>query len=155
MFPKLQFRGTHLYFYFYHLSRNVLPRVTIGFVSLQQGPWLVWYLMRDCSILLLIYWIIYLAEVAAHSSQCSDPHVSAKTENGNLPRHAKSSTFNSIHGLLLQLCSLVDNIFGGRSDSNKEDQILGHLIEVLSKSYWLGCRKLCRCPIVSTPRSKH
>ncbi|KAM0889515.1 hypothetical protein ACQ4PT_027645 [Festuca glaucescens] len=89
-------------------------------------------------------------EMAAHSSQCSDPPVSANMGNGNLHWPAKSSSFNSIHGLLLQLCSLLDNNFRGLMDSNKKDQILGHLIEVLSKCSWLGCRKLCRCPIVST-----
>ena len=89
-------------------------------------------------------------EVAAHSPQCSDPPVSANMGNGNLPRPAKSSSFNSIHGLLLKLRSLLDNNFRGLMDSNKKDQILGHLIEVLSKCSWLGCRKLCRCPVVST-----
>lgn len=89
-------------------------------------------------------------EVAAHSSQCSVPPVSANMGNGNLPRPVKSSSFNSIHGLLLQLCSLLDNNFRGLTDSNKKDQILGHLIEVLSKCSWLGCHKLCRCPAVST-----
>jgi hypothetical protein len=44
-------------------------------------------------------------EVAAHSSQCSDPPVSANMENGK-PWPAKFS-FNSIHGLLLQLCYLI------------------------------------------------
>lgn len=89
-------------------------------------------------------------EEAAHSAQCSDPPVSANMGNGNLPLPAKSFSFNSIHGLLLQLSSLLDNNLRGLTDSIKKDQILGQLIEVLSKCYWLGCTKLCTCPVVST-----
>ncbi|KAI4995441.1 hypothetical protein ZWY2020_035344 [Hordeum vulgare] len=64
--------------------------------------------------------------------------------------NSRSFSFNSIHGLLLQLFSLLDSNFRGLTDSNKKDQILGQLIEVLSKCSWLGCHKLCACPVVST-----
>ncbi|VAI25006.1 unnamed protein product [Triticum turgidum subsp. durum] len=64
--------------------------------------------------------------------------------------NSQSFSFNTIHGLLLQLFSLLDSNFRGLTDSNKKDQILGQLIEVLSKCSWLGCHKLCACPVVST-----
>ncbi|KAL6658954.1 hypothetical protein ACP70R_002994 [Stipagrostis hirtigluma subsp. patula] len=83
-------------------------------------------------------------EVMVHSVQCSDPPLSSSRGNG------KSFSFNSIHGLLLQLSSLLDNNFRGLTDSSKKDQIIGQLIEVLSRCSWLGCTKLCSCPIVST-----
>ncbi|KAL5229591.1 hypothetical protein ABZP36_028367 [Zizania latifolia] len=89
-------------------------------------------------------------EVAAHSALCSDPLVSANTGNGNLTLPVKSFSFNSVHGLLLQLSSLLDNNFRALTDSTKKDQILSQLIEVLSKCSWLGCTKLCPCPVVST-----
>ncbi|CAM0911141.1 unnamed protein product [Alopecurus aequalis] len=122
--------------------RVLASRALIGLVSNERLQGVVTDILDDlpCGSL----------ELAAHSPQCSDPPVSANMGNGNLPRPTKSSSFNSIHGLLLQLCSLLDNNFRGLTDSNKKDQILGHLIEVLSKCSWLGCRKLCRCPVVST-----
>ncbi|KAL5221398.1 hypothetical protein ABZP36_026111 [Zizania latifolia] len=49
-----------------------------------------------------------------------------------------------------QLSSLLDNYFRGLTDRTKKDHILSQLIEVLSKCSWLGCTKLCTCPVVST-----
>lgn len=89
-------------------------------------------------------------EVVPHSVQFSDPPISANMENGNLLRFSKSFSFNAIHGLLLQLSSLLDNNFRGMTDSSKKDQIIGQLIEVLSRCSWLGSTKLCSCPVVST-----
>ncbi|KAG8044278.1 hypothetical protein GUJ93_ZPchr0130g6516 [Zizania palustris] len=89
-------------------------------------------------------------EVAAHHALCSDPLLSANTENGNLTLPVKSSSFNSVHGLLLQLSSLLDKNFRALTDSTKKYQILSQLVEVLSKCSWLGCTKLCACPVVST-----
>uniref|UniRef100_A0A0D3GWS0 Uncharacterized protein n=1 Tax=Oryza barthii TaxID=65489 RepID=A0A0D3GWS0_9ORYZ len=85
-------------------------------------------------------------EVTAHRALC----LSADMGNGNLTLPAKSFSFNSIHGLLLQLSSLLDNNFRALTDSTKKDQILSQLIEVLSKCSWLGSVKLCACPVVST-----
>ncbi|WVZ94889.1 hypothetical protein U9M48_040721 [Paspalum notatum var. saurae] len=87
-------------------------------------------------------------ETMAHSFQRSDSLVSANMGNGNvlLP----SMSFNSVHGLLLQLAALLDNNFRVLTDSSKKDQIIGLLLEVLSRCSWLGCTKLCSCPVVST-----
>ncbi|PUZ50289.1 hypothetical protein GQ55_6G047200 [Panicum hallii var. hallii] len=89
-------------------------------------------------------------EVVSHNVQFSDPPISVNMENGNLLRASRSFSFNSIHGLLLQLSSLLDNNFRGLTDSCKKDQIIGHLIDVLSRCSWLGSTKLCSCPVVST-----
>ncbi|OEL24882.1 Thyroid adenoma-associated protein-like protein [Dichanthelium oligosanthes] len=48
------------------------------------------------------------------------------------------------------LSSLLDSNFRGLTDSSKKDQIIGQLIEVLSRCSWLGSTKLCSCPVVST-----
>uniref|UniRef100_A0A0E0LRQ5 Uncharacterized protein n=1 Tax=Oryza punctata TaxID=4537 RepID=A0A0E0LRQ5_ORYPU len=85
-------------------------------------------------------------EVVAHRALC----LSADMGNGNSTLPAKSFSFNSIHGLLLQLSSLLDNNFRALTDSTKKDQILSQLIEVLSKCSWLGSVKICACPVVST-----
>ncbi|KAK3121115.1 hypothetical protein QOZ80_8BG0646320 [Eleusine coracana subsp. coracana] len=90
------------------------------------------------------------AEVMAHSVQFSGPPISANMGNGNVNMHCKPFSFNSIHGLLLQLSSLLDNNFRCLTDNIKKDQILGQLIEGLSRCSWLGSIKLCMCPVVST-----
>ncbi|XP_066350962.1 uncharacterized protein [Miscanthus floridulus] len=84
----------------------------------------------------------------AHSVQRTDPAVSANMGNGNVLLLSKS--FNSIHGLLLQLASLLDYNFRGLTGGSMKDQILGLLLEVLSRCSWLGCMKLCSCPVVIT-----
>ena len=89
-------------------------------------------------------------EVVSHRVQFSDPPILANMQNGNLHRASRSFSFNSIHGLLLQLSSLLDNNFRGLTDSCKKDQIIGQLIDVLSRCSWLGSTKLCSCPVVST-----
>ncbi|KQJ95224.1 thyroid adenoma-associated protein homolog [Brachypodium distachyon] len=119
--------------------RILASRALIGLVSNERLHHVVSHILADLP-----------SRREAHSSQGSVSPVSANVENRNSPRPAKSSSFNSTHGLLLQLCSLLDSNFRGLTDSNKKDQILGQLIEVLSKCYWLGCRKLCTCPVVST-----
>ncbi|OQU79970.1 thyroid adenoma-associated protein homolog [Sorghum bicolor] len=82
-----------------------------------------------------------------HSVQHSDAAVSANMGNGNV---LLSKSFNSIHGLLLQLASLLDNNFRCLTDGSTKDQIIGLLLEVLSRCSWLGCTKLCSCPVVIT-----
>ncbi|TVU42986.1 hypothetical protein EJB05_09415 [Eragrostis curvula] len=89
-------------------------------------------------------------EVVVNNVQCSDPPMSANMGNENVNLHPKPFSFNTIHGLLLQLSSLLDNNFRCLTDSSKKDQILGQLIEVLSRCSWLGSTKLCSCPVVST-----
>ncbi|AQK41237.1 thyroid adenoma-associated protein homolog [Zea mays] len=84
----------------------------------------------------------------AHSVQHTDPAISANMGKANVLLLSKS--FNSIHGLLLQLASLLDNNFRGLTDGSMKDQIIGLLLEVLSRCSWLGCTKLCSCPIVIT-----
>ncbi|XP_038700975.1 thyroid adenoma-associated protein homolog isoform X2 [Tripterygium wilfordii] len=67
------------------------------------------------------------------------------------PRIGTSHTsFNLVHGLLLQLCSLLDVNCRNLADSVKRDQILGDLIQVLGSCSWIARPRLCPCPILNT-----
>lgn len=55
--------------------------------------------------------------------------------------------FNSIHGLLLQLYSLLDSNCQSLSDLLKKDQIVSDVTQVLSTCSWLGNGT---CPLVSS-----
>ncbi|OAY85901.1 thyroid adenoma-associated protein homolog [Ananas comosus] len=59
-------------------------------------------------------------------------------------------SFNSIHGLLLQLSSLLDGNLRNLTDVIKKDQILGELIHVLSDCLWLGSTTSCPCPTLNS-----
>ncbi|GAV72332.1 DUF2428 domain-containing protein [Cephalotus follicularis] len=59
------------------------------------------------------------------------------------------ASFNLIHGMLLQLCSLLDSNCRNLADFSKKDQILGDLIQVLSVCSWIASPKLCPCPILN------
>ncbi|KAL3844653.1 hypothetical protein ACJIZ3_002056 [Penstemon smallii] len=60
-----------------------------------------------------------------------------------------SFTFNSIHGMLLQLNSLVDNNCRDLADSSKKDTILHELIQTLRPRSWIGRPVRCPCPILN------
>lgn len=59
-------------------------------------------------------------------------------------------TFNSIHGMLLQLSTLLDNNCRYLADSSKMDKILKDLIEILSMRSWIGKPQLCPCPTLNS-----
>ncbi|KAG5527505.1 hypothetical protein RHGRI_028415 [Rhododendron griersonianum] len=58
--------------------------------------------------------------------------------------------FNSIHGTLLQLDSLLEANCRNPADFAKRDQIIGDLIQVLAPRSWIGKPKLCPCPTISS-----
>lgn len=72
---------------------------------------------------------------------------------GGLPHStnqmANRVSFNSIHGILLQLIALVDTNCRNLIDGSKKDQILGDLIQVLTKCSWIGNIRSCHCPTLS------
>ncbi|CAL9185026.1 uncharacterized protein LOC135607932 [Musa acuminata AAA Group] len=75
---------------------------------------------------------------------------SAKMCNGLGSVANRAASFNSIHGLLLQLFSLLDNNCRDLTDVSKKEQILGELFQVLSKCYWIGSTQSCPCPILNS-----
>ncbi|KAI8533921.1 hypothetical protein RHMOL_Rhmol10G0048200 [Rhododendron molle] len=58
-------------------------------------------------------------------------------------------SFNSIHGTLLQLNSLLETNCRNLADFAKRDQIIGDLIQVLVPRSWIGKPKLCPCPTIN------
>ncbi|KAF5196748.1 Thyroid adenoma-associated protein-like protein [Thalictrum thalictroides] len=82
------------------------------------------------------------------------PHTSTETTNHPSPCPSERSTkkytsFNSIHGMLLQLCSLLDHNCRNLADVSKKDQILGDLIQVLKTCLWICSPKLCPCSVLN------
>ncbi|EPS68931.1 hypothetical protein M569_05834 [Genlisea aurea] len=59
-------------------------------------------------------------------------------------------SFNLIHGILLQLNSLVDTNCRSMTDSSKKDGILLGLIEIVAKRSWIGRPRLCTCPMLNS-----
>lgn len=58
-------------------------------------------------------------------------------------------SFNSIHGMLLQLGALLDGNFRHLADFSRKDQILGDLMQVLLARSWIGSPRWCPCPILN------
>ncbi|GKV08720.1 hypothetical protein SLEP1_g20314 [Rubroshorea leprosula] len=59
------------------------------------------------------------------------------------------ASFNLLHGILLQLDSLLDTNCRNLADFSKKDQILGNLIKVLVMCSWIASPKRCPCPILN------
>lgn len=74
------------------------------------------------------------------------PESSISLDKTNGSHHA---SFNWIHGILLQLSSLLNSNCRNLVDLSKKDQILGDLIGVLSKCSWIASPKECPCPILN------
>ncbi|KAI7742493.1 hypothetical protein M8C21_019413, partial [Ambrosia artemisiifolia] len=67
-----------------------------------------------------------------------------------LPSGTNLASSNMIHGLLLQLISLLDTNCRNLIDFSKKDQILDELIQTLVMRSWIGSPNLCRCPTLNT-----
>lgn len=68
----------------------------------------------------------------------------------NTQYDTSSTSFNSIHGILLQLSSLLDTNCRNLADSSKKDKVLNDLIQILSKCSWIGSPEQCCCPILNS-----
>ncbi|XP_047312438.1 thyroid adenoma-associated protein homolog [Impatiens glandulifera] len=68
-----------------------------------------------------------------------------------LPTEASQTlpSFNSIHGALLQLTSLLATNCCNIVDCSKKDQIIGDLFQVLGSKSWIGSPKSCHCPTLN------
>ncbi|XWS44293.1 hypothetical protein CRYUN_Cryun15aG0032500 [Craigia yunnanensis] len=62
---------------------------------------------------------------------------------------AQHASFNLIHGLLLQIGSLLDINSRNLADFSRKDQILGDLMKVLAMCSWVASPKRCPCPILN------
>ena len=88
------------------------------------------------------------SELPFVENQLTESSVSSISLHMALSSHHAS--FNSIHGILLQLISLLDMNCRNLSDFSKKDQILGDFIQVLVTRSWIGSPRWCPCPILNT-----
>lgn len=58
-------------------------------------------------------------------------------------------SYNLIHGILLQLSSLLEVNCSNLADNSKKDHIIGELIEILMPRSWIARPNQCRCPILN------
>ncbi|XP_059670321.1 uncharacterized protein LOC132315900 [Cornus florida] len=112
--------------------RVLASRALIGLVSNEKLPIVLLNIASD------------LPRTEDQMRSASDSSDAFSTANGT---HCAS--FNSIHGMLLQLSSLLDNNCRNLVDFSKKDQILGDLIPVLVMRSWIGSPRLCPCPILN------
>ncbi|XP_070011919.1 uncharacterized protein [Nicotiana sylvestris] len=61
-----------------------------------------------------------------------------------------NSSFNSLHGMLLQLNSLIDTNCRDLPDVSKKDNILAELIHILASRSCIGSPEQCPCPIINS-----
>ncbi|KAI3452314.1 hypothetical protein Pfo_008979 [Paulownia fortunei] len=81
---------------------------------------------------------------------CEKSHIKTPDSSSTLDStNGTSCSFNSIHGMLLQLNSLVDTNCRNLSDSSKKDTILHELIQILATHSWIGRPQQCPCPILN------
>ncbi|KAI3439517.1 DUF2428 domain-containing protein [Psidium guajava] len=85
-----------------------------------------------------------LSYLENHCRGIAIPHMFSTTNE------AQHTPFNLIHGMLLQLCSLLDTNCKNLIDVSKKDQILSDLIQLLVKCSWIGSPRWCPCPPVNT-----
>lgn len=57
-------------------------------------------------------------------------------------------SYNLIHGILLQLSSLLEVNCSNLADNSKKD-LIGELIQILTQRSWIGRPTQCRCPILN------
>ncbi|KAJ6738928.1 THYROID ADENOMA-ASSOCIATED PROTEIN-like protein, partial [Salix koriyanagi] len=83
---------------------------------------------------------------------CMESQIPASSFPSSLlnPSNGTACTnYNSIHGMLLQLCSLLDANCRNLADFTKKEKILGDLFQVLVKRSWIASPKMCPCPILN------
>ncbi|XP_057980177.1 uncharacterized protein LOC131165981 isoform X2 [Malania oleifera] len=78
---------------------------------------------------------------------CIENQMTTTGASSSLTSHA---SFNSIHGMLLQIGSLLDTNCRNLADFSKKDKILGDLIQIIVVRSWIGSPKLCPCPTLNT-----
>lgn len=82
------------------------------------------------------------------------PYINRQNNASDLPQEQTDGnppvSFNLIHGILLQLGSLLDTNCRNLGDFSKKDHILDSLTEVLQRCIWIASPVRCPCPILNT-----
>ncbi|XP_078439544.1 thyroid adenoma-associated-like protein [Wolffia australiana] len=76
-------------------------------------------------------------------TQCLLPE---DNNNAGSMKAFSSVSLNSIHGMLLQLSSLIDSNCRNFKDDSLMEMVLSGLIHNISKCSWIGSFRLCPCP---------
>ncbi|KAJ4975057.1 hypothetical protein NE237_008231 [Protea cynaroides] len=112
--------------------------------------------------------LLNIANELSHTGQMNSSSISPSSVHKINGVHVAS--FNSLHGMLLQLSSLLHYNCRNLSDVSKKDRILGDVIQLLVTCSWIGNPRKCPCPtlncsflqvldhmlsIVRTRRSEH
>ncbi|XP_068637861.1 uncharacterized protein [Aristolochia californica] len=94
-----------------------------------------------------------LQNIACRLSQARDSvgikHFSSNGSDKLEHESPMFASFNSIHGMLLQLASLLDKNCRNLTDVSNKDQILSDLSQVLLKCSWIGSPRTCPCPTLN------
>ncbi|XP_057521635.1 uncharacterized protein LOC130801775 [Amaranthus tricolor] len=72
-----------------------------------------------------------------------------QTETSHVYEAHSSVSYNSIHGLLLQLSALLDHNCRNLAELSLKDVILKDLMNTLHKCSWIGSPRSCPCPILN------
>ncbi|CAI9109681.1 OLC1v1009547C1 [Oldenlandia corymbosa var. corymbosa] len=82
---------------------------------------------------------------------CTETNISLSyPPNSVNPEKSALHNSNSVHGMLLQLNSLLNNNCRNLVDSSKKDKILYDLIQILSLRSWIGKTQVCSCPVLNS-----
>ncbi|MCD7465293.1 hypothetical protein HAX54_000991 [Datura stramonium] len=72
------------------------------------------------------------------------------SSDSSISSNRVNSSFNSLHGMLLQLSSLLDMNCRDLADVSQKDNILAELIHILASRSWIGSPEQCPCPIINS-----
>ncbi|KAJ0043711.1 hypothetical protein Pint_19237 [Pistacia integerrima] len=92
---------------------------------------------------------VVLQNIASELPYVEDHNTAAPASSSCPTSGTHQANSNLIHGILLQLGSLLDANCRNLGDSSKKDQILGDLIKVLGRCSWIASPKRCPCPILN------
>lgn len=68
----------------------------------------------------------------------------------SMPSNRVNSSFNSLHGMLSQLSSLLETNCRDLADVSQKDKILAELIRILASRSWIGSPERCPCSIINS-----
>ncbi|XAR51748.1 hypothetical protein NMG60_11006467 [Bertholletia excelsa] len=93
---------------------------------------------------------VVLHNIASELPSRESQKMSDSNNPVNIDFERNNVSFNSIHGMLLQLNSLLETNCRNLADVAKKDQIIGDLIQVLLMRSWIGRPRFCPCPIINS-----
>ncbi|KAK9682390.1 hypothetical protein RND81_10G070300 [Saponaria officinalis] len=81
---------------------------------------------------------------------CSENPSETAVDKTSFRGSRSSVSFNSVHGILLQLSALLDTNCRNLAEFSSKDSILDDLLKSLIKCSWIGSPRLSPCPTLNT-----